>query len=44
VEPSIEVKTPAVRESKPASPKKTGRNLLAEIFEGHEEFLGLTPD
>jgi hypothetical protein len=28
--------------SSPPSPEQ--RNLLDEIFKGHEEFLGLTPD
>ena len=44
VEDPIETKTPEVRESKPVGPKQPDRSLLAEIFEGHEEFLGLTPD
>ncbi len=29
---------------KPVSPKPHTRSPLAEIFEGHEEFLGWTPD
>lgn len=29
---------------KPVEPKAQGRDLLAEIFAGHEEFLGWTPE
>ncbi len=29
---------------KPVRPKQARQTLLEEIFEGHEEFLGYTPD
>ncbi|MFZ0954507.1 MAG: hypothetical protein WAN17_19710 [Candidatus Sulfotelmatobacter sp.] len=29
---------------KPAGQKRPDRSLLQKIFEGHEEFLGYTPD
>jgi hypothetical protein len=29
---------------KPVSPKQGVKGLLFEIFEGHEDFLGWTPD
>ncbi len=29
---------------KPGEPKRQGRNTLFEIFKGHEDFLGWTPD
>jgi hypothetical protein len=33
-----------VLQPKPKSPKHRLQNLLFEIFEGHEDFLGWTPD
>jgi hypothetical protein len=36
--------TAQVVEMQPLSLKKRILNLLLEIFEGHEEFLGRTPD
>lgn len=44
VEPSDEKKNLQVCEPKPAAPKRALRDLLAEIFKGHEDFLGWTPD
>ncbi len=46
VEPPVEKdeKTVQVRESKPVVPKQPVRDLLVKIFEGHQEFLGWTPD
>ena len=44
VEPPVVEKTTQVSEPKALGPKPMGRDLLAEIFEGHEEFLGWTPD
>jgi len=45
---AVEKKTLKVCEPKakprPRGPKQPVRDLLFEIFEGHEEFLGLTPD
>jgi len=29
---------------KAQTPKKPKRGLLSELFEGHEEYLGYTPD
>ena len=34
----------AKSEPEPQGPKQRIRALLAEIFSGHEEFLGWTPD
>ncbi len=31
-------------ETRPANLKQRVRNLLVTMFEGHEEFLGYTPD
>ncbi len=31
-------------ESKPVSARQRIRNLLLKIFEGHQDFLGRTPD
>lgn len=45
VESQVEKKNVKVLETAPPAltvPKR--RNLLEEIFAGHEEFLGLTPD
>jgi hypothetical protein len=33
-----------IAKAKPVILKKRIRNLLIDIFEGHEEFLGRTPD
>ena len=44
VEPPVEKETFEVCETKPAAPKQPPRGILSEIFEGHEDFLGLTPD
>ncbi len=44
VEPPVVKETTRVPEPEPASPKQPGRHLLVEIFTGHEEFLGWTPD
>jgi hypothetical protein len=46
IKPRIEEKTQTlpVCEPKPIAPKHPFRDLLVEIFEGHEEFLGWTPD
>jgi hypothetical protein len=41
---SVEKKTMQVWEPKPPSLKQRVQNLLVEIFGGHEEFLGWTPD
>ena len=43
-EVAVEKKTNKVCESKPMAPKPQAQNLVAKIFEGHEEFLGWTPD
>jgi hypothetical protein len=40
----VEKKTMQVWEPKPLSLKQQVQNLLVEIFGGHEEFLGWTPD
>ncbi|MGO9518374.1 MAG: hypothetical protein ACLPND_15145 [Candidatus Korobacteraceae bacterium] len=44
VEMRIEKKTVRVSELKPEGLKQRVRDLLVAIFEGHEEFLGWTPD
>ncbi len=45
VEFEIEEEVLAELETKrPAPPAPKRRNLLEEIFQGHEDFLGLTPD
>jgi len=44
VELPVEKKPPQFHEPKPVSLKQRVRDLLVEIFEGHEEFLGWTPD
>jgi hypothetical protein len=42
---TFEKKAPKISEPKPSSEvKPPKRSLLAEIFAGHEEFLGYTPD
>ncbi|MFZ0308594.1 MAG: hypothetical protein WCA76_04765 [Candidatus Sulfotelmatobacter sp.] len=41
---AVEKRTVKLSEPKPPARKQPSRNLLSEIFEGHEEFLGLTPD
>jgi len=38
-----EKKTPSAGEPKPSSPKQRFQNLLIEIFKGHTDFLGWTP-
>lgn len=45
-EVALKNKTQKVREPKPepASPKPPPRDLVHRIFEGHEDFLGWTPD
>ena len=44
VEPPVEEKIERVREPEPVGTKRPHRDLLVEIFEGHQEFLGYTPD
>lgn len=44
VESPVEKKPAQVDEPKPIGWKQRIRNLLIAIFEGHEEFLGWTPD
>ena len=44
LEPPVEKKTLQASEPKPIAPKQPARDLLAEIFEGHEDFLGWAPD
>jgi hypothetical protein len=45
VEPKVEKKTVNLSGPKPATPlRPKRRTLLEEIFEGHEEYLGYTPD
>jgi len=44
VKPPVEKGTLQACETKPAAPKQPPRGILSEIFEGHEDFLGLTPD
>ncbi len=44
VEPLVENKPMRVDEPKPVGWKQRVRYLLVAIFEGHEEFLGWTPD
>jgi hypothetical protein len=44
VEPPVEKETLQVREPKQAASKQPPRSIPAEIFEGHEDFLGWTPD
>ena len=44
VEQPVEKKPMQVREPKPAGLKQRVRDLLFDIFKGHEEFLGWTPD
>jgi hypothetical protein len=45
VEPPVEEKkTVQVREPKPVVPQQPVRSLLLQVFEGHLEFLGWTPD
>jgi hypothetical protein len=39
-----EKRTLQIVESKPVSAKQRIRNLLVKIFEGHQDFLGRTPD
>jgi hypothetical protein len=44
VEPPVEKETCEVCETGPVAPEQPPRSILAEIFEGHEDFLGWTPD
>jgi len=44
VELVFEKKIPKRAEPKPIEEKPPVRDLLTEIFGGHEEFLGWTPD
>jgi hypothetical protein len=44
VQPPVEKKTMRDHEPESAGSKRPAKNLLVEIFEGHEEFLGWTPD
>jgi hypothetical protein len=44
VEFPVEEKIVRTYEPTPIVPKPPVRNLLSEIFEGHEEFLGWAPD
>lgn len=49
LEPEVEVKlaeekTTKRTEPEPAPRKSKVRSLFREIFEGHEEYLGYTPD
>jgi hypothetical protein len=44
VEPLVEERSVRVDEQKPIDWKQRVRDLLIAIFEGHEEFLGWTPD
>lgn len=44
VEAPVEKEPMRVSEPKPLTLKQRVRNLLVTIFEGHEEFLGWTPD
>jgi hypothetical protein len=43
-QPSVEKKATPVNEPKPVGVKQRVQDLLVAIFEGHEEFLGWTPD
>jgi|HubBroStandDraft_1064217.scaffolds.fasta_scaffold00030_46 hypothetical protein len=44
VNPVFEEKTMPVCDPQPLGLKERVRDLLVEIFERHEEFLGWTPD
>jgi len=44
LEPPVEKKPLQACEPKQVAPKKPSRDLLAKIFQGHEDFLGWTPD
>ena len=44
VESPVEKRPERVDEPKPVGWKQWVRDLLVAIFEGHEEFLGWTPD
>jgi hypothetical protein len=39
-----ELRTLQIVESEVVTPRKSLRDLLLEIFKGHEEYLGRTPD
>jgi hypothetical protein len=43
VERPVENKTSQVRQSEP-KPKHPFQDVMIEIFRGHDEFLGCTPD
>jgi hypothetical protein len=44
VETESEKEIETVREPEPVPPTPKRRTLLQRIFEGHEEYLGYTPD
>lgn len=44
IESPVEEKEIQGVEPKQIEPKRPVKSLLAEIFEGHQEFLGYTPD
>jgi hypothetical protein len=44
VESESRKETVTTREPKPAAPKPQPRTLLQRVFEGHEDYLGYTPD
>jgi hypothetical protein len=48
VVPQVETESPkeieTIREPQPVAPTPKRRTLLHRIFEGHEEYLGCTPD
>ncbi|MFZ0199523.1 MAG: hypothetical protein WB523_22685 [Candidatus Sulfotelmatobacter sp.] len=44
VETESRKKTVTTREPEPVAPTPKPRTLLQRIFEGHEEYLGYTPD
>jgi hypothetical protein len=44
VESPVEEEPARIDEPKPIRRKRSIRDVLVAIFEGHEEFLGWTPD
>jgi hypothetical protein len=44
IESSVEEKELRSVEPKQLEPRRPVRSLLSEIFEGHREYLGYTPD
>jgi len=44
LEPPVEKNPLQACEPKRVAPKNPFRDLLAKIFQGHEDFLGWTPD